>query len=104
MTIFLKDCFLYLFSQAYYNCSCINEGLTTSDGQGDFIDARRGTCDAKCYKLPLFIVFVFSTIVFAAFSGVPNILAIVRYVYIIQNHIHLIQKGNFRKILEYCSK
>ncbi|XP_046523769.1 solute carrier organic anion transporter family member 6A1 [Equus quagga] len=66
--------------KAYYNCSCIKEGLTTSDGQGDFIDARRGTCDAKCYKLPLFIVFVFSTIVFAAFSGVPNILAIVRIV------------------------
>ncbi|XP_073658049.1 solute carrier organic anion transporter family member 6A1 [Tursiops truncatus] len=66
--------------KTYYNCSCIKEGLTTSDNQGDFIDARHGTCDPKCYKLPLFIAFIFSTIVFSAFAGVPNILTILRIV------------------------
>ncbi|XP_060491271.2 solute carrier organic anion transporter family member 6A1 isoform X4 [Panthera onca] len=64
--------------KAYYNCSCIQEGLTTADDQGDFIDARPGTCDAKCYKLPLFIAFIFSTILFSVFSGVPNTLTILR--------------------------
>ncbi|XP_060491269.2 solute carrier organic anion transporter family member 6A1 isoform X2 [Panthera onca] len=66
--------------KAYYNCSCIQEGLTTADDQGDFIDARPGTCDAKCYKLPLFIAFIFSTILFSVFSGVPNTLTILRIV------------------------
>nr|KAF6491026.1 solute carrier organic anion transporter family member 6A1 [Molossus molossus] len=66
--------------KTYFNCSCIDEGLTTSDDQGDFIDARPGTCDAKCYKLPLFTVFIFSTMVFAGFSGIPNILIILRIV------------------------
>ncbi|XP_004420583.1 PREDICTED: solute carrier organic anion transporter family member 6A1 [Ceratotherium simum simum] len=66
--------------KTYYNCSCIKEGLTTSDEEGDFIDARVGKCDTKCYKLPLFIAFIFSTIVFSGFSGVPNILTILRTV------------------------
>uniref|UniRef100_A0A8C9B0D2 Solute carrier organic anion transporter family member 6A1 n=1 Tax=Phocoena sinus TaxID=42100 RepID=A0A8C9B0D2_PHOSS len=66
--------------KTYYNCSCIKEGLTTSDNQGDFIDARHGTCDSKCYKLPLFIAFIFSTIVFCAFADIPNILTILRIV------------------------
>uniref|UniRef100_A0A452UJ58 Solute carrier organic anion transporter family member 6A1 n=1 Tax=Ursus maritimus TaxID=29073 RepID=A0A452UJ58_URSMA len=66
--------------QAYYNCSCIKEGLTTSDDQGDFIDARPGACDAKCYKLPLFIAFIFSTILFSVFSGIPCTLNILRIV------------------------
>uniref|UniRef100_A0A4W2F631 Kazal-like domain-containing protein n=1 Tax=Bos indicus x Bos taurus TaxID=30522 RepID=A0A4W2F631_BOBOX len=67
-------------SKTYYNCSCIKEGLTTSDDQGDFIDATKGTCDPKCYKLPLFIAFIFATIVFSAFAGVPSILTILRIV------------------------
>ncbi|XP_055286351.1 solute carrier organic anion transporter family member 6A1 [Moschus berezovskii] len=67
-------------SKTYYNCSCIKEGLTTSDDQGDFIDATSGTCDPKCIKLPLFIAFIFSTIVFFAFAGVPSILTILRIV------------------------
>ncbi|XP_020746102.2 solute carrier organic anion transporter family member 6A1 [Odocoileus virginianus] len=67
-------------SKTYYNCSCIKEGLTTSDDQGDFIDATSGTCDSKCYKLPLFIAFIFSTIVFSAFADVPSILTILRIV------------------------
>ncbi|XP_046945728.1 solute carrier organic anion transporter family member 6A1 [Lynx rufus] len=66
--------------KTYYNCSCIQEGLTTADDQGDFIDARPGTCDAKCYKLPLFIAFIFSTILFSVFSGIPNTLTILRIV------------------------
>ncbi|KAM5260541.1 solute carrier organic anion transporter family member 6A1-like, partial [Hipposideros larvatus] len=66
--------------KTYFNCSCINEGLTTSDDQGDFIDARPGTCDAKCYKLPLFLVLTFSTIVFSCFSEIPIILTILRIV------------------------
>uniref|UniRef100_A0A8C3YUG6 Kazal-like domain-containing protein n=1 Tax=Catagonus wagneri TaxID=51154 RepID=A0A8C3YUG6_9CETA len=66
--------------KTYYNCSCIKEGLTTSDNEGDFIDARRGTCASKCYKLPLFIAFIFSTILFSAFANVPSILTILRIV------------------------
>ncbi|XP_054445326.1 solute carrier organic anion transporter family member 6A1 [Pteronotus mesoamericanus] len=66
--------------KAYFNCSCITEGLTTSDDQGDFIDARPGTCDTKCYKLPLFIAVVFSMVIFATFSSIPNILTILRVV------------------------
>nr|XP_055242944.1 solute carrier organic anion transporter family member 6A1 isoform X2 [Gorilla gorilla gorilla]XP_055242945.1 solute carrier organic anion transporter family member 6A1 isoform X2 [Gorilla gorilla gorilla] len=64
----------------YYNCSCIKEGLITADAEGDFIDARPGKCDAKCYKLPLFIAFIFSTLIFSGFSGVPIVLAITRVV------------------------
>ncbi|XP_055155066.1 solute carrier organic anion transporter family member 6A1 isoform X2 [Symphalangus syndactylus] len=64
----------------YYSCSCIKEGLITADAEGDFIDARPGKCDAKCYKLPLFIAFIFSTLIFSGFSGVPIILAITRVV------------------------
>ncbi|KAB0362430.1 hypothetical protein FD754_006586, partial [Muntiacus muntjak] len=67
-------------SKTYYNCSCIKEGLTTADDQGDFIDATSGTCDSKCYKLPLFVAFIFSTIVFSAFADVPSILTILRIV------------------------
>ncbi|XP_054345008.1 solute carrier organic anion transporter family member 6A1 isoform X3 [Pongo pygmaeus] len=66
--------------KTYYNCSCIKEGLITADAEGDFIDARPGKCDAKCYKLPLFIAFIFSTLIFSGFSGVPIILAITRVV------------------------
>ncbi|XP_027461863.1 solute carrier organic anion transporter family member 6A1 isoform X3 [Zalophus californianus] len=66
--------------QAYYNCSCIQAGLATSDDQGDFIDARPGACDTKCYKLPLFIAFIFSTILFSVFSGIPCTLTILRIV------------------------
>ncbi|XP_054540440.1 solute carrier organic anion transporter family member 6A1 isoform X3 [Pan troglodytes] len=64
----------------YYNCSCIKEGLITADAEGDFIDARPGKCDAKCYKLPLFIAFIFSTLIFSGFSGVPSVLAMMRVV------------------------
>uniref|UniRef100_A0A8C2PNS3 Solute carrier organic anion transporter family member n=1 Tax=Capra hircus TaxID=9925 RepID=A0A8C2PNS3_CAPHI len=67
-------------SKTYYNCSCIKEGIASSDDQGDFIDASSGTCDPKCYKLPLFTAFIFATIVFSALAGVPSILTILRIV------------------------
>ncbi|XP_045427675.1 solute carrier organic anion transporter family member 6A1 [Pipistrellus kuhlii] len=66
--------------KTYFNCSCIDEGITISDEQGDFIDARLGKCKSDCYKLPMFIVFFFSMIVFAGFSGIPNMLIILRIV------------------------
>ncbi|XP_014443299.1 solute carrier organic anion transporter family member 6A1 [Tupaia chinensis] len=76
--------------KTYYNCSCVKEGLVTADEDGDFIDARAGKCDAKCYKLPLFIAFIFSTIVFTGFSGVPVTLAILR---IVPNKLHSVALG-----------
>ncbi|XP_064334855.1 solute carrier organic anion transporter family member 6A1 [Camelus dromedarius] len=63
-------------SKTYYNCSCIKDGIPTLDNQGDFIDARRGNCDAKCYELPLFAAFIFSALVFSGLSDIPNILTI----------------------------
>ncbi|XP_004678534.1 PREDICTED: solute carrier organic anion transporter family member 6A1 [Condylura cristata] len=64
----------------YYNCSCIKDGLIISDDQGDSIDAKSGTCDAKCYKLPLFLAFVLSTVVFSCFAGIPSTLIILRII------------------------
>ncbi|XP_033034915.1 solute carrier organic anion transporter family member 6A1 [Trachypithecus francoisi] len=66
--------------KTYYSCSCIKVGLITADEEGDFIDARPGKCDAKCYKLPLFVAFIFSMLVYSGFSGVPIVLAIMRVV------------------------
>ncbi|XP_036888307.1 solute carrier organic anion transporter family member 6A1 [Sturnira hondurensis] len=66
--------------KTYFNCSCITDGLTSSDDEGDFVDARSGTCDTKCYKLPLFVVVIFSTLIFAGFSSTPNVLTILRIV------------------------
>ncbi|XP_037656817.1 solute carrier organic anion transporter family member 6A1 [Choloepus didactylus] len=66
--------------KTYYNCSCITKGLTTSDDEGGFIDAKPGTCEVMCYKLPLFISFFFSTIVFSGFSGIPGTVSILRVV------------------------
>ncbi|XP_005866532.1 PREDICTED: solute carrier organic anion transporter family member 6A1 [Myotis brandtii] len=66
--------------KTYFSCSCIDEGIAISDEQGDFIDANAGACVSSCYKLPMFIVFVFSTILFACFSVIPNMLTILRTV------------------------
>ncbi|XP_048187272.1 solute carrier organic anion transporter family member 6A1 [Perognathus longimembris pacificus] len=66
--------------KAYYNCSCIKNGLLTSDIEGDFIDALPGKCDTKCYKLPLFFAFILSSIIFSCFSAIPLNLAIFRTV------------------------
>ncbi|XP_043769795.1 solute carrier organic anion transporter family member 6A1-like [Cervus elaphus] len=86
-------------SKTYYNCSCIKEGLTTADDQGDFIDATSGTCDSKCYKLPLFVAFIFSTIVFSAFADVPGILTILRIMSDKQRHLAM---GMTFVILRIC--
>ncbi|XP_012877471.1 PREDICTED: solute carrier organic anion transporter family member 6A1 [Dipodomys ordii] len=64
--------------KAYYNCSCIKNGLLNSDIEGDFIDALPGKCDTKCYKLPLFFAFIFSAIIFSCFSSIPLNLIIFR--------------------------
>uniref|UniRef100_H0UXC1 Solute carrier organic anion transporter family member n=1 Tax=Cavia porcellus TaxID=10141 RepID=H0UXC1_CAVPO len=64
----------------YYNCSCIKEGLTTADADGDFIDALFGKCNMYCHTLPLFFAFIFSSIVFSGFCGVPLTLIIFRIV------------------------
>ncbi|XP_004375127.1 solute carrier organic anion transporter family member 6A1 [Trichechus manatus latirostris] len=74
------DAKIFDSERLYYNCACITKGLSTQDDQGDFNDAESGKCDAKCYTLPLFISFIFSTIVFAGFSGIPGIVAILRIV------------------------
>ncbi|XP_021054761.1 solute carrier organic anion transporter family member 6A1-like [Mus pahari] len=66
--------------QAYYNCSCIKEGLTTSDDDGHFIDATAGTCDTKCLTIPLFFAFYFSATVFSNMCSVPGISIILQSV------------------------
>ncbi|XP_069887039.1 solute carrier organic anion transporter family member 6A1 isoform X2 [Dipodomys merriami] len=66
--------------KAYYNCSCIKNGLLNSDIEGDFIDALPGKCDTNCYKLPLFFAFIFSAIIFSCFSSIPLNLVIFRIV------------------------
>ncbi|XP_040841798.1 solute carrier organic anion transporter family member 6A1 [Ochotona curzoniae] len=66
--------------KTYYNCSCIKEGLTNPDQEGDFIDAVPGKCDVNCYKLPLFIALLFSSIIFSWCAGIPGTLCIFRVV------------------------
>uniref|UniRef100_A0A8D2DHL0 Solute carrier organic anion transporter family member 6A1 n=1 Tax=Sciurus vulgaris TaxID=55149 RepID=A0A8D2DHL0_SCIVU len=66
--------------KTYYNCSCIKSGLTTPDSEGDFIDAKPGKCDTKCYTLPVFFALIFSAVIFSSFSSVPLTLLIFRYV------------------------
>ncbi|XP_057617249.1 solute carrier organic anion transporter family member 6C1-like [Chionomys nivalis] len=66
-------CTAYKYLQGektYYNCSCIKEGLETSDSDGHFIDATSGKCSTKCDSLPLFFAFFFSSVVFANLSNV----------------------------------
>ncbi|XP_040608705.1 solute carrier organic anion transporter family member 6A1 isoform X4 [Mesocricetus auratus] len=64
--------------KTYYNCSCIKEGLTTADFEGDFVDAFPGKCNTKCFKLPLFFAFFFSSIAFSSSATIPIILIILR--------------------------
>ncbi|XP_034377779.1 solute carrier organic anion transporter family member 6C1-like [Arvicanthis niloticus] len=66
--------------KAYYNCSCINEGLITVDQEGQEIDAVSGTCDTKCHTIPLFFAFYFSATVFSHLSSIPVILIIIQSV------------------------
>ncbi|XP_021019098.1 solute carrier organic anion transporter family member 6A1-like [Mus caroli] len=66
--------------KTYYNCSCIKEGLATSDDEGQFIDAIAGTCDTNCLKLPLFFAFYFSATVFSNMCSIPVISIILQSV------------------------
>ncbi|XP_075807538.1 solute carrier organic anion transporter family member 6C1-like [Microtus pennsylvanicus] len=74
-------CTAYKYFQGektYYNCSCIKEGLTTSDSDGHLIDGTSGKCSTKCDSLPLFFAFFFSSIVFANLSSVSIDLSILQ--------------------------
>ncbi|XP_028642869.1 LOW QUALITY PROTEIN: solute carrier organic anion transporter family member 6A1-like [Grammomys surdaster] len=62
---------VYQNQKTYYNCSCIREGLTTSDDEGQYIDAVDGTCNSNCLTLPLFFAFYFSATVFSNMSTIP---------------------------------
>ncbi|KAL6085137.1 hypothetical protein STEG23_027565, partial [Scotinomys teguina] len=64
--------------KAYYNCSCIKEGLTTADTQGDFLDAISGKCNMKCHTLPLFFAFFFSSMIFSHLSSLPVFITILQ--------------------------
>ncbi|XP_076405804.1 solute carrier organic anion transporter family member 6A1 isoform X2 [Peromyscus maniculatus bairdii] len=66
--------------KTYYNCSCIKEGLTNADTQGDFVDAVSGKCNTRCFKLPLFFAFFFSSIVFSTSAAIPITLVILQTV------------------------
>ncbi|XP_028642872.1 solute carrier organic anion transporter family member 6A1-like [Grammomys surdaster] len=66
--------------KTYYNCSCIKEGLTSTDDEGHYIDAVSGTCDTKCLTMPLFFAFYVSATVFCNLSVVPAILIILQSV------------------------
>ncbi|XP_036029580.1 solute carrier organic anion transporter family member 6A1 [Onychomys torridus] len=66
--------------RTFYNCSCIKEGLTTADTEGDFVDAVQGKCNTKCFKLPLFFAFFFSSIAFSTSSAIPITLIILQTV------------------------
>ncbi|XP_021054866.1 solute carrier organic anion transporter family member 6A1-like isoform X2 [Mus pahari] len=66
--------------KAYYNCSCIKEGLTTADTEGQYIDAVSGTCNTGCLKLPLFFAFYFTATIFSSFCSIPSILIAIQSV------------------------
>ncbi|XP_034377864.1 solute carrier organic anion transporter family member 6C1-like [Arvicanthis niloticus] len=63
--------------KTHYNCSCIKEGLTAPDDDGQYIDAVSGTCNTKCLSLPLFFAFYFSSTVFSNFASIPSTIIII---------------------------
>ncbi|XP_031224394.1 solute carrier organic anion transporter family member 6A1-like isoform X2 [Mastomys coucha] len=67
-------------AKTFYNCSCIREGLTTSDDNGHFIDAFDGKCNTNCLTLPLFFAFYFSATVFSNMGSIPAISIIIQSV------------------------
>ncbi|XP_052049336.1 solute carrier organic anion transporter family member 6C1-like [Apodemus sylvaticus] len=66
--------------KAYYNCSCIKEGLTTVDKEGQYIDAFSGTCNTKCLTLPLFFAFYFYASIFSNLCSIPAFLVVIESV------------------------
>ncbi|XP_021018917.1 solute carrier organic anion transporter family member 6A1-like isoform X1 [Mus caroli] len=66
--------------KTYYNCSCIKEGLTTADNEGQYIDAVSGTCNTRCLTLPLFFAFYFTATIFSSFCSIPSTLIVIQSV------------------------
>ncbi|XP_028642871.1 solute carrier organic anion transporter family member 6A1-like [Grammomys surdaster] len=66
--------------KAYYNCSCIKEGLASPDDEGQYIDAISGTCNINCLTLPLFFAFYFCATVFSNFCNIPALMIIMESV------------------------
>ncbi|XP_021022282.1 solute carrier organic anion transporter family member 6A1-like isoform X2 [Mus caroli] len=75
--------------KVYYNCSCIIQGLTTADDEGQYIDAIFGTCNTKCLSLPLFFAFFFSATIFSNLCGIPTFIIIMESVPTSWNSISL---------------
>ncbi|EDL39910.1 mCG20870 [Mus musculus] len=68
------------YEKTFYNCSCIKHGLANADSEADPIDATSGKCNTKCYALPLFFAFFFSSIAFSSSASIPITLIILRTV------------------------
>ncbi|XP_021017649.1 solute carrier organic anion transporter family member 6A1 [Mus caroli] len=66
------------YDKTFYNCSCIKHGLANADSEADLIDATSGKCNTKCYALPLFFAFFFSSIAFSSSVSIPITLIILR--------------------------
>ncbi|XP_017167782.1 solute carrier organic anion transporter family, member 6d1 isoform X3 [Mus musculus] len=66
--------------KTYYNCSCIKEGLTTADNEGQYIDAVSGTCNTRCLTLPLFFAFYFTATFLSSFCSIPSALIVIQSV------------------------
>ncbi|XP_057617250.1 solute carrier organic anion transporter family member 6C1-like [Chionomys nivalis] len=81
----------YLHNEkTFYNCSCIKEGLTSSDSEGHFIDASSGKCNANCHTLPLFFAFYFSSIIFSNLPSIPIIICILQ---VVPTHLNSLGMG-----------
>ncbi|XP_050009463.1 solute carrier organic anion transporter family member 6C1-like [Alexandromys fortis] len=81
----------YLHNEkTFYNCSCIKEGLTTSDSEGHFIDASSGKCNTNCHTLPLFFAFYFSSIIFSNLPSIPITMCILQ---VVPTHLNSLGMG-----------
>ncbi|XP_040477975.1 solute carrier organic anion transporter family member 4C1 isoform X2 [Ursus maritimus] len=68
-------------SKVYYNCSCIARNIEMTPTVADFdFEAKAGKCENRCSKLPIFLGFLFATIVFTFMSGTPITVSILRCV------------------------
>ncbi|XP_041911552.1 solute carrier organic anion transporter family member 6A1-like [Arvicola amphibius] len=76
--------------KTYYNCSCINEGLTSEDPEGHFVDATSGKCNTKCHKLPLFFAFYFSSYVFSSLPSIPITMSVLQ---VVPTHLNSLAMG-----------
>lgn len=53
--------------------------MTPTVADFDF-EAKAGKCENRCSKLPIFLGFLFATIVFTFMSGTPITVSILRYI------------------------